>query len=98
FKVKGRDLETEVKIRPEQAVLGDKIPVPTLDGEVLVKVPPGSKAGTRLRLKGKGLPSPTGERGDLYVRLVIDIPESLSPEERDLYRKLQDQRRGRVGL
>jgi curved DNA-binding protein len=56
-------------------------------------VPPDSHAGTRLRLRGKGLPEKGGERGNEYVRLVIDIPPALSEEERDLYRQLQNLRK-----
>ncbi len=92
FKVKGEDLETEVIIRPEQAVLGDQISVPTLDGPVLMKVPPGMRAGKRLRLRGKGLPNPKG-RGDEYVVVKIDIPGHLSAEEEQLYRQLAALRR-----
>ncbi len=53
-------------------------------------VPPGSHAGTRLRLRGKGLPEKSGQRGNEYVRLVIDIPSSLSEEEEGLYRQLKN--------
>jgi curved DNA-binding protein len=52
-------------------------------------IPPGSHAGIRLRLREKGLPGNGGQRGDEYVRLVIDIPPALSEEEKDLYRQLQ---------
>jgi curved DNA-binding protein len=93
FKVRGEDLETEVILRPEQAVLGDQVSVPTLDGPVLMKVPPGARAGKRLRLRGKGLPHHKG-RGDEYVVVRIDIPERLSAEEEKLYRDLASLRKG----
>lgn len=93
FKVRGEDLETEVVLRPEQAVLGDQVSVPTLDGPVLMKVPPGARAGKRLRLRGKGLPHQKG-RGDEYVVVRIDIPEHLSAEEEKLYRELASLRKG----
>lgn len=93
FKVRGEDLETEVVLRPEQAVLGDQVSVPTLDGPVLMKVPPGARAGKRLRLRGKGLPHHKG-RGDQYVVVRIDIPEHLSAEEEKLYRDLASLRKG----
>lgn len=93
YTVKGIDLETEVRLVPDQAVLGDKVKVPTLDGPVIMTVPPDSHTGTRLRLRGKGLPEKGGERGNEYVRLVIDIPPALSDEERDLYRQLQNLRK-----
>jgi curved DNA-binding protein len=87
--VKESDLETEIVLRPEQAVLGDKVPVSTLDGAVTMTVPAGSRAGTRLRLRGKGLANKTG-RGDEYVRIVIDIPQLLSDEEKILYQQLKE--------
>jgi curved DNA-binding protein len=93
FKVRGEDLETEVVLRPEQAVLGDQVSVPTLDGPVLMKVPPGARAGKRLRLRGKGLPHGKG-RGDEYVVIRIDIPEHLTAEEEKLYRDLASLRKG----
>ncbi len=93
FKIRGEDLETEVVLRPEQAVLGDQVSVPTLDGPVLMRVPPGARAGKRLRLRGKGLPHGKG-RGDEYVVVRIDIPEHLSAEEEKLYRELALLRKG----
>lgn len=88
FKLKENDVEVEAIIRPEQAVLGDRIPVKTLDGLVNVKVPPGSHNGSRLRLKGKGFIDKNNNRGDQYVRLTIDLPTDLSGEEMELYKKL----------
>ena len=93
FKVLGSDVETEVVLFPEQAVLGSKVTVPTLDGEVIMKVPPETRAGTRLRLKGKGLPRKKEGRGDEYVRLVIDLPKHLVEEEIKLYRQLAEIRK-----
>lgn len=87
FQVQGLDLEVEVTVRPEQAVLGGHVSVPTLDGLVEMKVPPRIRAGQRLRLRGKGLMSKSGQ-GDLYTRVRIDIPENLSSEEEELYRKI----------
>lgn len=94
FRVQGSDLETEITLRPEQAVLGDKVSVPTLDGPVNMKVPAGIRAGRRLRLRGKGMPQKGGTRGDQYVRVVIDIPDTLTPEEENLYRQLAALRKG----
>lgn len=95
FSVKGYDLETHLTLLPEQAVLGDKVTVPTIEGSVTMTVPPGSRAGSRLRLKGKGLPLKDGGRGDQYVRLAIDIPASLTKEEYKLYQQLRELRKGR---
>lgn len=93
FKVQELDLETEITLRPDQAVLGDKVAVPTLDGSVTMKVPPSTRTGKRLRLRGKGLPGRDG-RGDQYVRIKIDIPGQLSVEEEQLYRQLAALRKG----
>lgn len=93
FKIRGEDLETEILLRPEQAVVGDQVSVPTLDGPVLMKVPPGVRAGKKLRLRGKGLPHQKG-RGDEYVVIRIDIPEHLTEEEEKLYRQLAALRKG----
>ena len=87
YKVMEEDLETEITLRPEQAVLGAEVTVPTLDGAVKMKVPAGTHSGNRLRLRGKGLPIKNG-RGDEYVRLKIDIPARLTEEEQQLYRQL----------
>ncbi|NPV89295.1 MAG: J domain-containing protein [Firmicutes bacterium] len=92
FNVKGSDLETEMVVFPDQAVLGDKVTVPTLDGSVSVSVPSGSHAGTKLRLRGKGLPLKGGGRGDQYVKLVIDTPDSVSEKEKKAYQHLRDLR------
>lgn len=90
FTVKGSDLETEVVLTPDQAVLGDKVSVPTLGGAVIVTVPAGSHRGTKLRLRGKGLSSKGGGRGDQFVRVVIDIPAFLTEQERELYQQLNE--------
>jgi curved DNA-binding protein len=94
FKLKENDVEVEASIRPDQAVFGDRIPVKTLDGQVNVKIPPGSRSGSRLRLKGKGCIDKSNNRGDQYVRLLIDLPADLSEEEKELYKKLHDLRKG----
>jgi len=93
YRVQGNDLETEITLRPEEAVLGAEVSVPTLDGKVSMKVPGKTRAGKRLRLRGKGLPY-KGGRGDEYVRIRIDIPENLTPQEETLYRQLADLRKG----
>jgi len=93
YRVQGSDLEEEIEIWPDQAVLGDQVTVSTLDGPVSMKVPPGTGAGRRLRLRGKGLPEKDG-RGDLYVRVKIDIPNHLTDEEQQLYLQLAQLRKG----
>ncbi len=94
FKLKGNDIEVDAVIRPDQAVLGDRIPVKTLDGTVNVKVPPGSRSESKLRLKGKGFPLKDKAHGDQYVRLMINVPSDLSAEEKALYEQLHELRKG----
>lgn len=73
------------------AVLGTKKQVQTLDGEVSVKVPQGTQPGSVLRLRGKGLPEfGGGRRGDLLLRIDVQVPEKLSAEERQLFEELRD--------
>lgn len=89
FTVQGRDIEYELTLRPDQAVLGDKVTVPTLDGSVRVTIPPGTPAGRKLRLKGKGLPGRGEDNGDQYVKININIPTDIKEEERELYRQIR---------
>lgn len=88
FEVDGYDLTTGVRISPSEAVLGAKVPVVTLDGELKVTVPPGSQSGQKLRLKGKGLPDKEGGRGDLFCQLRVVVPSRPTAAERELYEKL----------
>lgn len=90
FTLKGDDLEADIKAEPWQAVLGDKISAPTLEGSVRVKIPPHTHSGHKLRLRGKGMPGKDGTKGDYYLRVIIDVPKDISPEEEDLYRKLSE--------
>jgi DnaJ-class molecular chaperone len=62
---------------------------PTLTEPVRVKVPPGSRADSKLRLKGKGLPAATGGHGDLFLTLQIVMPPTLTDEERKQYENLR---------
>jgi curved DNA-binding protein len=88
FKARGHDLEIEVPITPWEAALGASVDVPTLEGKVTMKVPPGSKGGQKLRLAGKGLPKPGGGAGDLYAVLDIAVPSTLTEREKKLYEEL----------
>lgn len=74
LRAEGRDLRLDMPITLDEAVLGARVRVPTLDGPVELSVPSGSSSGRTLRLKGKGIPAPEGP-GDLYVRLEIVLPE-----------------------
>ena len=76
----GNDIRMDLPVTLQEAVLGGKVPVPTLTGTVSLSVPANSNTGSVLRLKGKGIPAHNGEpAGDLYVRLVISLPDQ--PDE-----------------
>lgn len=81
FTVSNKDLEVEARVMPWVAVLGGPIRVPTLEGEVELNLPAGSGSGRKMRLRGKGLGTP-GERGDLMVRVGIDVPRELTDAQR----------------
>ncbi len=87
FKVDGDNLHCDLPLAPWEAVLGAKVPVPTLDGEVELTIPPGSSSGRKFRLRGKGLGSPSN-RGDLLVKVMIKVPAELGDEARELWQKL----------
>jgi curved DNA-binding protein len=89
YKARGHDLELELPVTPWEAALGAQVEVPTLEGRVTLKVPPGSKGGQKLRLAGKGLPKPGGGAGDLYAMLEIVVPGTLTEREKKLYEELR---------
>ena len=89
FKFKGDNLVAEIPILPEEAVLGAEIAVPTPEGKVTMKVPPGVNSGQSLRLKDKGWRKPNNQRSDLIVKLKIVTPKNISDTEREYYQKLK---------
>ena len=93
FKFDGDNLTCEVPIAPDEAVLGASIEIPTPDGIVKMKVPPGIRHGQSLRLRGKGWSLPKGGRGDQLVQITIDIPQDISSQERKAYEKVRSQRK-----
>lgn len=90
FSTDGTDVFHELDIAPWEAVLGADISVPTLDGLVKLRIPPGSANGQQLRVRGRGLPKgKSGERGDFHVILTIQLPAHPGDEERVLWEKLR---------
>jgi molecular chaperone DnaJ len=84
------DLYIEVPIRYPQAALGDKILVPTLEGQARMTIPAGTPTGKLFRLRGHGLPRlHGGKRGDQLVRVYIDVPRKITREEKNLLKELQ---------
>ena len=92
FAVEGNDLVHEAALSPSQAVLGTELEVPTLEGDRRLKIPPGTQAGQRFRLRDRGLPAATGDRGNLYVVTQITIPKKLSDAERAIWQQLAAQK------
>jgi len=82
------DVQIEFPVAPWEAALGARVNVPTLDGSVEMKIPPGTQGGTRLRLRGQGLNKRRGGRGDEYVKIKIVIPPKLTARETSLFEKL----------
>jgi curved DNA-binding protein len=89
----GFNLIMDLRTLLTEALLGTEKTIATLDGEVTLKVPSGTKHGTILRVKGKGVPFDTkgDKRGDLYVRVQIEMPEKLSKEQKKLVEELKKQ-------
>jgi molecular chaperone DnaJ len=89
FRRKGDHLEVDVPITIVEAIRGATIEVPTLSGTKRIRVPPGTQHGTIQRLRGEGPPRLAGRgRGDIHYRLLIDVPRSLSREQREVVDEL----------
>uniref|UniRef100_UPI0023F6A7B1 DnaJ C-terminal domain-containing protein n=1 Tax=Pseudomonas viridiflava TaxID=33069 RepID=UPI0023F6A7B1 len=90
FEVEGHDLVITVPLAPWEAALGAKVAVPTLTGRINLTIRPDSQNGQRLRIKGNGLMSKAGERGDLYAQIKIVMPKHIDDASRALWQKLAD--------
>jgi DnaJ-class molecular chaperone len=91
FKVDGSDLRVDLPITLYEAVLGGKVRVPTLGSAVELSIPKNTSSGRSFRLKGKGLPKPTGgATGDLYVTTRIMLPDGNDAELEALMQKWRD--------
>lgn len=92
FRREGLDVYTQKEITFSQAVFGAIIEVSTIDGEVSLRVRPGTQSGTMVRLKGKGIKNPRGSgAGDEYVRLQVLVPTKLSRRQRDILEKFEEE-------
>ena len=100
FQRQGNDIFSTVSIPFTRAALGGDLKIPTIDGDVMYTVKPGTQTDTRVRLRGKGVPYLSGNRdrdvrdkanrGDHYVTLVVDVPTRLTDEQKELIKKLDD--------
>lgn len=94
FRREGDDLHMDLKVPLYVAVLGGTVKAPTLDGEVTLRIQPGTQSGQSIRLRGKGMPHlrQGDTRGDLYAHILIQIPTGLSDAEQKLFEQLQKMR------
>src|SRR5919198_125039 len=91
FGRKDSDLTVELPVTYAEAALGTNVKVPTLNGEVTLKIPAGTPSGKTFRVRGKGVPKPRkGGTGDLLVTVKVHVPQKLSKEEKELLAKLQE--------
>jgi len=92
FRREGPEIYSDASVSYVDAILGASIKCPVVDGEVTIKVPPGTQPGQVMRLKGNGAPrlGNPDSRGDHYVTMNVDIPKDVSKEEKELINKLKD--------
>ena len=90
YRLVGSDLEARVSLTPWEAEGGAKVDVRTPRGVVTVTIPPESRSGKRLRLRGQGFADGKGGHGDCFVRIEIDLPKKLSERQKELLRELDE--------
>jgi len=88
YEISGADVTKQVKITPPEAVIGTKKEIETLHGKINIKIPPMTKSGTKMRLKELGLPKKPSGFGNLNIKIQIDIPEKITPQQKKLYEEL----------
>src|ERR1043166_37654 len=88
FRVEDGNLLHDLDLAPWEAALGTKVSVPTLEGPVSIKIPPGTQAGQKLRVRERGLPNRSGPRGDLVVFLRVQVPKQIDEREKALWEQL----------
>ena len=90
YRVSEKDLYLDLPLTPWEAILGTSLLVPTPAGSVTLKVPAGSRAGQRLRLKGRGMSRGSGPAGDLYAIVRIEVPTRVDEKQGALYKQLSE--------
>ena len=91
IKRSGNDLYYTIKIDFSQAILGDTVTIKTLnDKNIAIKIPEGTQNNKLLRIKGEGVPTGNGTKGDLYVRVKVHIPSHLDKMRRELIEKYKE--------
>lgn len=88
FEREAENIFAKMPISFKQAVLGDTVDVPTLDGAASLKIPAGTQSGTQFRMKGKGMPNINGYgQGDEFIEIVIETPTKISKEQKEILEK-----------
>ncbi len=87
FKSDGNNIIYDLALAPWEAALGSSVRVPTLDGDIEMKIPPGVSSGRKMRIRGKGMGKGSA-KGDQLVRIMIKVPDKPSPEEEKLWEEL----------
>lgn len=92
FRHKGVDIYHDLNVDMVQAALGDKVEIPTLHGDVTLKIEPGTQAGDVVRISGKGLPKrgSWGGKGDMFVKIKVEIPKHLSKKQKELLEEFKN--------
>ncbi len=98
FERKGNDLVTALPVSLYTALLGGEAQVNTLSGQIKLRIPEGTQSGKTLRLRGKGMPlyGKADQHGDLYVKIEVTLPDTLTTEEKVLFQKLREMREART--
>jgi DnaJ-class molecular chaperone len=95
FRREGADLHLDLPVTLAELVEGASVEVPTPEGPVKMTIPPHSRSGAKLRLRGKGVPRRSGGSGDLLVRLVVELPSTDDPRLAEIARELEPLYAGR---
>lgn len=98
YKREGNDLFIDYEISFTQAILGDVVEVPTIDDPVNLKIQPGTKPGTMIRLRERGVSyTRGGSRGDQYVRIIISFPSKITPRQKELLKEFESEGKAKKG-
>lgn len=90
FRREGDNIECKHTISLTEAVLGAKVTVPTIDGNAVMTIPPGTQNGQKFRLSGKGIQLENRNHGDQYIEIHVKIPKNISAEAKELFKKLEN--------
>ncbi|MBO5670205.1 MAG: molecular chaperone DnaJ, partial [Clostridia bacterium] len=91
FERRGNDLWQNCNISIVQAALGDTVLIKTLEGDVNLKIPEGTQYGQTMRIRDKGVVDPNGRgKGDMYVRVIVEIPKKLSEKQKKILREFDE--------